>query len=837
MADIPSYLQRPDEAVPQQTAAVSFDDNTEPTVEVYDHTNKAVVHAPESDVEHLLSTGQYTLRNGDVSVVAPDGGSGTMPAENIHKALAEGFRLETKAEKAKRELDDKYGDQELLALEAGVARTGSFGLSDKLLTNLPASLGGMTAEQLRGIQEANPIASGIGEFGGYFSPAGIGGALTKAGGLAERAAFKTLSKAGVQNKVAKSIVEKILPKAAGGAVEGTIMGVGQLISEDALGKADFNAENLMASTGYGALGGGAVGSLFGAASAAAPLVTKAAKLVTDPLAKIAEKSMNKSKAALELMGVSPTKIADMAMERPKLYNEFPEWVKTRLNLQKTDTAEDLYNKAAKLKTEAGAELQQVYKDVDDLHVVGGLRKVNESELAAKIEEKLQPDIRRLASEGASRGEATKLENLVNSYKENGNISLSVNDIWKKRQTIDELAKAAYDKTKSEQTPYQKALLSIRSVYDDAIQTATSSAEAIAKDAQATGKLNIPNINLTERMEQANKDYFYTSKFNKGLGRKVVKDAESLKFGDTMLALLFGSGDFGKVIAVAKKTLDSDFRKKLIVLSDLEKANLKVADTVNKSVKSFFDNTSKIVKPVSTAALLKYDLAADLQNETKKPKKADSRAKAYNNVVQNLQKYSEQPEAFIDRSNRKTASMYEHAPETSAALDATALKGIQFLQSKVPKRATQEGVFNMLSKPLQPSTIDMAKFERYFEAVENPLSVVKDLENGTISNEGIETLKTVYPNIYSKVRDSAINYLTEKKPSVSYNKKIQLGLMLDIPSDTSLLPQNVMGLQSNFAPVGNEQQNGVEGMVNPTAGGMDKLSFDDRAKTGAETETL
>ena len=52
-------------------------------------------------------------------------------------------------------------------------------------------------------------------------------------------------------------------------------GVGKLISEDALGNAEFNAENVIAYGGQAALWGGAIGGFFGVA----PTVGKAASLM------------------------------------------------------------------------------------------------------------------------------------------------------------------------------------------------------------------------------------------------------------------------------------------------------------------------------------------------------------------------------------------------------------------------------------------------------------------------------------------------------------------------------------------------------------------------------
>lgn len=61
---------------------------------------------------------------------------------------------------------------------------------------------------------------------------------------------------------------------AGGAVEGSAYGIGHLISEDALGRKDLNAENVLAEAGFGALLGGAAGVLLTGAGATGGAVIK-----------------------------------------------------------------------------------------------------------------------------------------------------------------------------------------------------------------------------------------------------------------------------------------------------------------------------------------------------------------------------------------------------------------------------------------------------------------------------------------------------------------------------------------------------------------------------------
>jgi hypothetical protein len=49
------------------------------------------------------------------------------------------------------------------------------------------------------------------------------------------------------------------------------------------------------------------------------------------------------------------------------------------------------------------------------------------------------------------------------------------------------------------------------------------------------------------------------------------------------------------------------------------------------------------------------------------------------------------------------------------------------------------------------------------------------------------------------------------------------MLLNIPTDASLLGKNIAGLQETFAPQEQQQEQGNQAMVKPTAGGAKELS--------------
>ena len=87
------------------------------------------------------------------------------------------------------------------------------------------------------------------------------------------------------------------------------------------------------------------------------------------------------------------------------------------------------------------------------------------------------------------------------------------------------------------------------------------------------------------------------------------------------------------------------------------------------------------------------------------------------------------------------------PKLGAAMTTSLTRGALFLESKLPRsyRATAPGALGRSSNPVADH--DIAKFARYWSAVDKPVSVLHDMALGVVTNEQIEAIKTVYPELW------------------------------------------------------------------------------------------
>lgn len=213
---------------------------------------------PQNSVLDALTSGKYNLEKGSsINVVDPMGTLVSLPAEQVPEALQNQFTIPTEEHISNYVKQEKYStplEQAKTAAEAA-ASGATFGLSRELESKLFKN-----APEQKARQEVNPLIAGTGEAAGI-----IGSTL-----LAPEAAPAALAtKAGrgvtrVLSPAAESILSRAGAEAAGSAVEAAAYGLGQSVSEHALGDADLNAENVLHNVGYASLFGGALGGALGA---------------------------------------------------------------------------------------------------------------------------------------------------------------------------------------------------------------------------------------------------------------------------------------------------------------------------------------------------------------------------------------------------------------------------------------------------------------------------------------------------------------------------------------------------------------------------------------------
>jgi len=869
----PTPIEATEKAEADDQINANIDDNmleskasVEPSMEMWDFIENRPRNVPESLVQKAILSGQFSFRKGiKIPVQSPNGDFGTIDSENAEKLFKQKYTFETRANRSTRreadereaDLEEKFGDKELTAAATAAASGLTLGISDQALVK-----SGLFEEgELREIRERSPIISGVAEAVGFTAPllftGGTSGAaaltakgLTKAGAivkgaaktgqLAEKAVASILKKV-LKDTGTKSLAKKIIasaaPKVAGSAVEASFFGAGHVLSENALGRADLNAENVAAAVGMSAILGGAIGGTFGVASATIPTVTKGVKTVTSGVrGKIADKFKNatsKEEAFFDLVGMSANARVKMKQFKSKMVEDIPEWFIEKAKVKGFSSSKSHFENIIKLKNSAGKQIESIMNKVDD--VLGKTPELIEdrSVTSQSVMEMLEDNyLVKFAEDPHVMSELAPVRKIFNNWRKVGNRSkpMTANELWSLRKSADD----RIDYINIKQDLKSQALRDVRDVLSNKINELAERASLGADDV---------SVNLSDQLKSANKDFHFSASILDNLRKKVDKDLNKnmVSFTDMILgAISLGTGDpTALVLGVGKKFLESDLKNRMVLLNNIEKSANKVTNTVNAGIDNFlgistkgFGKLRKTVGPLSTKALL----STSFSDNDKKRKKPQNKLEAFDLISQEITDRASNAEKTMFRIQNKTTRLRHAAPEIAQQLEQAAIRSINFLFERMPKAEEPTGSLQMGKRKFEPSTLEISKFERYLSAVQDPMSVVQDLAEGNLSPEGVETLRTVYPEIYSQLQNTIMDKVGELDNELPYDKRLQLGMLFDLPTDPSLKPNNIVGLQGQFLSEGEKENIEVQnrasdnGVINTTTKGLSQLDKASRATT-------
>jgi len=172
---------------------------------------------------------------------------------------------------------------------------------------------------------------------------------------------------------------------------------------------------------------------------------------------------------------------------------------------------------------------------------------------------------------------------------------------------------------------------------------------------------------------------------------------------------------------------------------------------------------------------------------------------YESKVRDVLEFTSDPHKANDRVAEASREVHGVAPNVAGIMAMRATNAAGFLASKVPG---QSGLNPYSLTPhldaKRVSDAEMQRFIRYVRAVEDPNTVLDDIEGGRLSREAVEALKIVYPSLYGQVQRNVSEALSSTKRPLRYEARLQLGILLGIPTDASLEPRRFGTLQASYS---------------------------------------
>lgn len=729
--------------------------------------------------------------------------------------------------------EQQYGGRGGEAFLNRAAAAASFGLSTPILKGL-----GVSEERLREVPERSPLFAGAGTVTGVVGPALLTGgeslvAKAISAPMREVTALGELAGTGmgklVEGRVRSGAVKQILKESAVGLAEGGAYGAGNFVDEAALGKTDANAQNLVASVGAGAMLGGVGGGVLGGIKASMPMVRKGIAPLSEKISSAARNIVDPEIAAGELVGIKPDKMASIVSTRAgkDFQKDLPAYLVNKLELRNFGAAEDLVAANARIKKASNAAIEDTVNALDMHAAANPTLLPPRAEVYDRLLSKLDDYQKKFIND--PKLYSAEL-NTVEAFAE------GLHTRALKKSASGTAAETSLKELDTLRKQYQgikyKGGGASESFRAEVAQTLRGELRDIVDESAtkvASNSLDPSVQKLATDLKSANKDYWTASLLEKPLSKKLnTKGLMSLQdiVEGSVVGAATGSGPLGAATSLARRLGKSDLRRRAVILADLKGQSMAVEKAVKEAVTNFVSKTKRPLRALSLKTLVNSGFAVDYDNGHMPANKKE----AFKNVASNLEQLNNDQDTLLTRLAKSTARVSIAAPNIAQETQNTLLRSVNFLQSKIPHAPSSTTMF---PKPYEPSSMELAKFERYMQAVEHPLSVLEDLQKGTLTREHVEALQAVYPAIYSNLRQEILDAATGPDADMSYNKKLQLGILFNVPTDASMEPQNIAGLQANFMPQNDPKLAESTGAIKPSSTSVSSMKMSGRLQTDVE----
>lgn len=755
---------------------------------LYNSQTRKPESLPEDQIEQAIASGTHGYLVSDrVNLKKKNGQTVSLPGSEVNDALATGeYSLELPTQTAVREyVEENKG-------LGGQLKTAVTQFADEAAMGLPEIIYEKTGDPLevakrQALKKENAVANTLGGVAGFGASLIYGGPVGKTAILATKAGEKAIAnrlvaagaKAGTES-AAKTLAKKIARSSAQMGVEGATFAAPQAITEAALGDPELAAETLLVN--------GLAGSVFGAVGKTGKeilnLSTKKA------LEETTEKGLFesfKNERAAKALGFTKGQIKKLE----KGQKEAEEIGETLLNLRTKDgekiigafdSPEQLQINVKKAKNEIGERIGQVYKEIDDT----GIKQFD----AQAVKEQIEKKHGSFFKSAFNKDEVKVFENALEALDDVGG-EAGLTSLARGRELLEQIDAIAFPGGKAPLNPTAKQTLArdIRKIVRDELNTGAE------RGASLLGKKDAINA-----LKSDNALYGKVLKAERAIDDRISSIAGNKLFGLTdTIAGVGAAGAAGIPAALAvlgAKRLGERYGNQFLANVD---GLLYVEQSMRKVAKKLDELPEKIdgmMKGRRFTDVAKTTSVGAIQRLIDNADSGMSRVAAYEKLKEDLAEIDSNPALPMDRGASLSEPLQNSgAPETASQL--TMKNGLiaKYLSDHLPRPIRINTPFKQVK--WTPSDQELSRFERRVHAIQNPLSVIDDLTDGTLSTEAIDAVKTVYPKLFQNIQGRVMQYFMDNPQTVSYNNRIKLSLLLDMPLDDALKPENLQRLQQNF----------------------------------------
>jgi len=727
---------------------------------------------------------------GQIAIVDDDGGVNAIAAGDLERAKAEGARLATQ-----KDVDVARYTSGLAGAAAtadAAARGATFGASDWIQVEGARALAGDdAADQMRQktnlLREGFADTTGVAEIaGGFLLPIpGSGAAKGIAGGIgrglagaAERAGMRGLA----------SVAEHVVPGALAAAYEGGVMGVGQAMSEAALGNHDLTAERLFAHASKGALLGGAIGGglhvggaavgrgLARAGEGAVALAERGSALAERAGAGLESATARAGEgliAGVEHLGTGAAGLVRREGERGAVLLERggaelargveaggERLAEVASHARVTEAAEAAARKLEGLSSEGVLSRAKGLADEEAFRALGGGNAERAREVGALLREEGIVTATSSRSSQTAKLEAkvadvgAELEGLQRQAAKGADVGEKIAATSAKQALLRDALTAA---------EAGAAKVAPRSVGEIAGLGALAMAHPGAALAVGAGKLareyqaNVASAALGHVAKIEN-----ITAITSAIDAKIASAAEGMRS-------VVDPTKRGAAIRGAAGELASGIRTGSV---DAARAVREGSQATGSAIDALTVGArSRVTEPVARTSSAVAARIAD-------------------GLVQSADATAERVRGFVGGSLRQVA------PRVADATTAVATRAVMHLQAIAPRAPRPVNALQPEKRTITPQ--QAASFAKSVDAVKDPTILVRQVVSGQVSRETVEAVRAVYPALFAVMQGRLLDEVAKLPRELPYPTRVSLSVLFDVALDASMKPAVIAGLQAQYS---------------------------------------
>ena len=143
-----------------------------------------------------------------------------------------------------------------------------------------------------------------------------------------------------------------------------------------------------------------------------------------------------------------------------------------------------------------------------------------------------------------------------------------------------------------------------------------------------------------------------------------------------------------------------------------------------------------------------------------------------------------PDRLAEVLARDMFDVMDAAPDLGGAMSERVHAAAEFLADKLPP----ESVDPITGKVAIVDDVTRDRFDRYHEAVTDPVATLRKLETGHFTSEHSEAIKTVWPRLFEQMQEKVFEQLADaadRGEPLPMSAKVSLGVLFDLATDATM----------------------------------------------------